>query len=139
MSIPTLSLHDALLIFPVFGQTLPPARRHSLLPPDRLLLLHGSPQSTCHTFRSSDCADRSCQPSRLNQRRSPPCGGSRYRSTTIRVPARVRGAAAGGRVPAGRARMRLVWITPPQTRIRSEENTSELQSLMRISYAVFCL
>src|SRR3546814_8218205 len=28
--------------------------------------------------------------------------------------------------------------TPPQ-RIRSEEHTSELQSLMRISYAVFCL
>src|SRR3546814_5271753 len=27
----------------------------------------------------------------------------------------------------------------PQTRQRSEEHTSELQSLMRISYAVFCL
>src|SRR3546814_10774583 len=27
----------------------------------------------------------------------------------------------------------------PQTMIRSEEHTSELQSLMRISYAVFCL
>src|SRR3546814_6389590 len=26
-----------------------------------------------------------------------------------------------------------------QTRVRSEEHTSELQSLMRISYAVFCL
>src|SRR3546814_9904699 len=26
-----------------------------------------------------------------------------------------------------------------QTRMRSEEHTSELQSLMRISYAVFCL
>src|SRR3546814_92304 len=33
------------------------------------------------------------------------------------------------RVDAGRAR----------DRIRSEEHTSELQSLMRISYAVFCL
>src|SRR3546814_6481306 len=30
-----------------------------------------------------------------------------------------------------------VWTTPPDT--RSEEHTSELQSLMRISYAVFCL
>src|SRR3546814_2607061 len=29
-------------------------------------------------------------------------------------------------------------INPPTT-IRSEEHTSELQSLMRISYAVFCL
>src|SRR3546814_966044 len=27
----------------------------------------------------------------------------------------------------------------PQSAIRSEEHTSELQSLMRISYAVFCL
>src|SRR3546814_1364133 len=27
----------------------------------------------------------------------------------------------------------------PRGRIRSEEHTSELQSLMRISYAVFCL
>src|SRR3546814_7956848 len=30
-------------------------------------------------------------------------------------------------------------INPPQGMIRSEEHTSELQSLMRISYAVFCL
>src|SRR3546814_4749335 len=30
---------------------------------------------------------------------------------------------------------RLLSVTPP----RSEEHTSELQSLMRISYAVFCL
>src|SRR3546814_7328769 len=29
------------------------------------------------------------------------------------------------------------WLTGPQR--RSEEHTSELQSLMRISYAVFCL
>src|SRR3546814_17232683 len=36
----------------------------------------------------------------------------------------------GGRQDAGRFRQRLV---------RSEEHTSELQSLMRISYAVFCL
>src|SRR3546814_2446325 len=30
-------------------------------------------------------------------------------------------------------------IARRNTRIRSEEHTSELQSLMRISYAVFCL
>src|SRR3546814_3067030 len=29
--------------------------------------------------------------------------------------------------------------TPPTAALRSEEHTSELQSLMRISYAVFCL
>src|SRR3546814_6248468 len=32
------------------------------------------------------------------------------------------------------------WTMPAgDTRVRSEEHTSELQSLMRISYAVFCL
>src|SRR3546814_8688525 len=34
-----------------------------------------------------------------------------------------------------------VWqsLSPKEKEIRSEEHTSELQSLMRISYAVFCL
>src|SRR3546814_9161111 len=31
------------------------------------------------------------------------------------------------------------WVERPQRLSRSEEHTSELQSLMRISYAVFCL
>src|SRR3546814_6919601 len=31
------------------------------------------------------------------------------------------------------------WVSPPPQAERSEEHTSELQSLMRISYAVFCL
>src|SRR3546814_6008575 len=31
------------------------------------------------------------------------------------------------------------WLTPARSATRSEEHTSELQSLMRISYAVFCL
>src|SRR3546814_3439142 len=30
------------------------------------------------------------------------------------------------------------WMTKPELSIRSEEHTSELQSLMRITYAVFC-
>src|SRR3546814_9535488 len=40
-----------------------------------------------------------------------------------------------GRATAG------VWVTEyrDEIAIRSEEHTSELQSLMRISYAVFCL
>src|SRR3546814_3891554 len=37
----------------------------------------------------------------------------------------------------GRIIMSATGRTPPST--RSEEHTSELQSLMRISYAVFCL
>src|SRR3546814_3126468 len=32
-----------------------------------------------------------------------------------------------------------LWCTPTLRACRSEEHTSELQSLMRISYAVFCL
>src|SRR3546814_3670837 len=39
----------------------------------------------------------------------------------------------GASVPTTRA------PTPPTSGVRSEEHTSELQSLMRISYAVFCL
>src|SRR3546814_3753833 len=36
-------------------------------------------------------------------------------------------------------RANTVRVTSPMTLPRSEEHTSELQSLMRISYAVFCL
>src|SRR3546814_4248382 len=46
-----------------------------------------------------------------------------------RVPGRVETAALRASRVAG----------VPQVSIRSEEHTSELQSLMRISYAVFCL
>src|SRR3546814_8613961 len=38
------------------------------------------------------------------------------------------------------AEQKLAFVTPVlATHVRSEEHTSELQSLMRISYAVFCL
>src|SRR3546814_4787811 len=33
----------------------------------------------------------------------------------------------------------VLAVEPREGRVRSEEHTSELQSLMRISYAVFCL
>src|SRR3546814_7723922 len=39
----------------------------------------------------------------------------------------------------GRGRWRRAIIPRTSSRDRSEEHTSELQSLMRISYAVFCL
>src|SRR3546814_9030772 len=35
--------------------------------------------------------------------------------------------------------LQMVGLAPFHARRRSEEHTSELQSLMRISYAVFCL
>src|SRR3546814_7530066 len=50
--------------------------------------------------------------------------------------ARVRAALRAQKHPAGEQPAELVAGDPF---IRSEEHTSELQSLMRISYAVFCL
>src|SRR3546814_9411526 len=50
----------------------------------------------------------------------------------------------GTELSSSRDRRRLFARTRPRAsliniRVRSEEHTSELQSLMRISYAVFCL
>src|SRR3546814_8326557 len=59
-----------------------------------------------------------------------------------------RGGAAGQQAPAVRGKIRherapvracWAWTRPCDGRCRSEEHTSELQSLMRTSYAVFCL
>src|SRR3546814_8152781 len=45
-----------------------------------------------------------------------------------------------GRVQASTRKLRQAWRRAGLRRfLRSEEHTSELQSLMRISYAVFCL
>src|SRR3546814_13407872 len=63
-------------------------------------------------------------------------GGQRHRAGRHRLlPLAAGGAAADAVRPAARA------AQPPRHRAapRSEEHTSELQSLMRISYAVFCL
>src|SRR3546814_1927419 len=55
------------------------------------------------------------------------------------------GAAGGIEEAAVKAHAKLVRVEPygyrpvERRRSRSEEHTSELQSLMRISYAVFCL
>src|SRR3546814_1944292 len=43
------------------------------------------------------------------------------------------------KVPAEAATFEVTCPHAPPLRVRSEEHTSELQSLMRISYAVFCL
>src|SRR3546814_4340341 len=61
-----------------------------------------------------------------------------FRSQHLR--ARPRGRAARLQpVPLSRPRPQLPRRPGAGTRPRSEEHTSELQSLMRISYAVFCL
>src|SRR3546814_8821289 len=62
----------------------------------------------------------------------------------IRAPRPDRAASGGRPIPLDK-RAHLQWRrdlrdAAPQERLaRSEEHTSELQSLMRISYAVFCL
>src|SRR3546814_4474990 len=43
------------------------------------------------------------------------------------------------RDPLTGAKRRISGDAPVEADVRSEEHTSELQSLMRISYAVFCL
>src|SRR3546814_7302501 len=50
----------------------------------------------------------------------------------MRIVSDADGIGVDGRAP-------LLWRELEDIRLRSEEHTSELQSLMRISYAVFCL
>src|SRR3546814_12166477 len=59
-----------------------------------------------------------------------------FRSITVPAPCRAR------RVPTFDCPNSFVLVPgmrQPDADVRSEEHTSELQSLMRISYAVFCL
>src|SRR3546814_1884666 len=72
-----------------------------------------------------------------------PCGSGHGRSHNSRV-ARVSEAHPGWEAPGpGCASLtRATWVLERRCaghQRRSEEHTSELQSLMRISYAVFCL
>src|SRR3546814_2449276 len=66
----------------------------------------------------------------------PPGRGGRRRFAAL-VSARGRGGLGRGR--GGGKRGNPDVLRRPAGMIRSEEHTSELQSLMRISYAVFCL
>src|SRR3546814_10879480 len=59
-------------------------------------------------------------------------------TTLFRSWAAGRGSRPGATRRVGRVRP-LLPVTAHRRRWRSEEHTSELQSLMRISYAVFCL
>src|SRR3546814_5357211 len=54
-----------------------------------------------------------------------------------RADRRKRGGERGEQIGVGQLVVRFVADLEPQS--RSEEHTSELQSLMRISYAIFCL
>src|SRR3546814_9313785 len=66
------------------------------------------------------------------------CGGPR----ALNSQRRRRGANCGtasGELGAAECNRLMLWRAPEAKVSRSEEHTSELQSLMRISYAVFCL
>src|SRR3546814_7691530 len=69
--------------------------------------------------------------------RSHPLAAAAAAAQFFRCPGRARAACAGRAGDAARtARQRRIRVPHD---VRSEEHTSELQSLMRISYAVFCL
>src|SRR3546814_1725543 len=63
---------------------------------------------------------------------------SQWRNRTKPVPRRDSGDLSKENAPA-QAPAHPSLISDPVVQRRSEEHTSELQSLMRISYAVFCL
>src|SRR3546814_8955719 len=75
----------------------------------------------CDRCRADRARHDRLQPAPRDAAAEPAAGGAR------------RGARAGG---ADAGRISRAYAIP---RRRSEEHTSELQSLMRISYAVFCL
>src|SRR3546814_10209420 len=69
--------------------------------------------------------------------RSPPAPSPRHRAPPGPAPPRPHGYKAAP--PYNRPTVRAAAHRRPVPLARSEEHTSELQSLMRISYAVFCL
>src|SRR3546814_3170922 len=73
----------------------------------------------CRNTRGHEVEGRACDPG-TRARRSALRGGRQWQMTRLGTPRRP--------VPLSRGGV-----------LRSEEHTSELQSLMRISYAVFCL
>src|SRR3546814_4820787 len=68
-------------------------------------------------------------------------GGARFRAflTEAAAALAIHGGSLSGEHGDGRARSELLPTMYDEHSLRSEEHTSELQSLMRISYAVFCL
>src|SRR3546814_5586999 len=104
-------------------------------------------QMTAYDIRISYWSSDVCSSDLPRRRRAPATAldvEPRPADARARLPQSVRDRRDGGRHPAGRspASARSVHGTGGAGRYRyrrSEEHTSELQSLMRISYAVFCL
>src|SRR3546814_9042823 len=111
-------------------------------------------QKTAYEMRISDWSSDVCSSDLPTRTRSTPCSRAfrqgPYRERPRCAPARSSrnwSRKRGGPMPGASAisGRTAIWIAasccaPPCSRTgRSEEHTSELQSLMRISYAVFCL
>src|SRR3546814_4510185 len=87
-------------------------------------------QKTAYELRSSDWSSDVCS----SDLRARPAAGDQHHARRLR---HRRG--GGLRAAAAAAPARPAHRRAARHPLRSEEHTSELQSLMRISYAVFCL
>src|SRR3546814_5608687 len=67
------------------------------------------------------------------------CCTAKITSITIRAPFQPTETSATRTATAPTTKAPTIGMKPPKKVSRSEEHTSELQSLMRITYAVFCL
>src|SRR3546814_10092848 len=116
-------------------------------------VIRGSPEKRRVRRRRFSGRTTSCRPSAWASHRPPVChpdrGGntvpplSATRRPCCRDTPSTRRSACGGtprrRQPPDRADGGTILGASVAPCVRSEEHTSELQSLMRISYAVFCL
>src|SRR3546814_4998449 len=83
----------------------------------------------------------------VGESKSETSGMSSWRSLAAATIASARGCSDARSTPAANPRISssekpaiaTIAVTEGRPSVRSEEHTSELQSLMRISYAVFCL
>src|SRR3546814_8850844 len=100
-------------------------------------------QKTAYEMRISDWSSDVCSSDlyafELTARSGPITGrnGQAYFQVRFRYPRDE--AARAERLRAAQIAMQAAALEAQAVRGRSEEHTSELQSLMRISYAVFCL
>src|SRR3546814_9113059 len=97
---------------------------------DLHVLTHAFP-----TRRSSDLA----QSNVVEAKAAPPKGGFDFRGATWPGTSKSADKAASTNPEPAKIPVRDVPVARMPAIRRSEEHTSELQSLMRISYAVFCL
>src|SRR3546814_6576001 len=84
-------------------------------------------------------ADRDAHGDRPGRRREGEEGVDHHTHKVAYSPTLVNARSRSAMTSRGSSRPMLIRSRPSSTPMRSEEHTSELQSLMRISYAVFCL